>query len=68
MEEEYNESWQIQAKEGDIVLHDFITYGYGKKIIWAALENQKNNLEAWAKGICERHHCTYKIFVTANYW
>jgi hypothetical protein len=68
MEEEYDESYQISAKEGDIALFDLVTYGYGETIEWAKLEAQKNNLEAWAKGVCEKHHCTYKIFITANYW
>lgn len=68
MEEEYDESYQISAKEGDIVLFDMVTYGYGETIEWSKLEANKNSLESWAKAVCEKHHCTYKIFITANYW
>ena len=68
MESSYNESWQISAKEGDLVFFAFVTYGYGEPITWAKLEKQKNELEAWAKGICERHQCSYEISVAANYW
>lgn len=68
MEETYDDGWQITAKEGDIVIFDLVTYGYGERIAWADIEAQKASLEAWAKGICERHKCTYEFFVTANYW
>lgn len=68
MEEDYDEGAQIQAREGDIVLWDLVTYGYGERITWAKLEAQKAALEEWAKGVCERHKCGYEIFVTANYW
>jgi hypothetical protein len=68
MESGYDEDWQISAQEGDLIFFDLVTYGYGEVISWEALEKQKNALEEWAKGICERHHCAYKIFITANYW
>jgi hypothetical protein len=68
MEDACDEDNQIDAKEGDIVVWDFVTYGYGEKISWAKLEGQKAELEEWAKGIGERHHCRYEIFVSANYW
>jgi len=68
MEEEYDENHQVQAKEGDIVFWDLVTYGYGDRVPWVKLEVQKNALEEWAKGICERHRCKYEIFVSANYW
>lgn len=68
MEEEYDEGWQISAKEGDIIVFDLVTYGYGEQIAWNGLEAQKTDLEAWAKEVCERHHCGYAISVTANYW
>lgn len=68
MESDYDESFQISAKEGEIVLHDFLTYGYGESMAWEKVESQKNDLEAWAKGICERHKCSYKIEIGANYW
>lgn len=68
MEEAYNESWQISAKEGSIVVFDMVTYGYGEKIEWGKLETQKTELENWAKIVCEKYHCSYKIFVGANHW
>jgi hypothetical protein len=68
MEDTYNESWQIAAQEGDLIFFDLVTYGYGEQIAWDKLEAQKNALEAWAKEVCEKHRCSYKISVTANYW
>ena len=68
MEDDYDDGFQISAKEGDIIIFDYVTYGYGEKIAWDKLEAQKVALEAWAKEAAERHHCTYTISVTANYW
>ena len=68
MEEDYDEGMQIAAKEGDIVVYDLVTYGYGEVITWAELEKQKNALAAWAQDVCARHHCKYEIVITANYW
>ena len=68
MESDYDDGMQIAADEGDIVLFDMVTYGYGEVIEWSKLEQQKAALETWAKGICERHKCSAKFFVTANYW
>ena len=68
MEDSYDEGWQVSAKEGDIVLLHMVTYGYGKTVEWDKVAKQKLELEEWAKKICELHDCTYKIFITANYW
>lgn len=68
MESNYNESMQISASEGDIVVYDMVTYGYGEVIEWDKLVKQKEELEAWAKVMCKKFNCNYKIFVTANYW
>jgi len=68
MESSYNKSMQISASEGDIVVFDMVTYGYGEVIEWDKLVKQKEELEAWAKIMCEKFKCSYKIFVTANYW
>lgn len=68
MENEYDENFQIRAPEGSIVLTGFLTYGYGEKQEWIKIEAQKQSLETWAKDVCERHACTYEIFVTANFW
>lgn len=68
MESDYDDGMQIASDEGDIVLLDMVTYGYGETIEWSKLEQQKAELDEWAKGICERHKCSAKVFVTANYW
>jgi hypothetical protein len=68
MEEEYDEGFQISADEGDLVFFTFVTYGYGETIEWDRLAEMKDALEKWSIGVCEKHNCTYKIFVTANYW
>lgn len=68
MEEDYDDGYQIAAKEGDIVVFDLVTYGYGERITWQKLEAQKIALDEWARGICERHKCKSEIYVTANYW
>lgn len=68
MESDYDDGYQISADEGDIVLFDMVTYGYGETIEWSKLEQQKASLDAWAKGVCERHKCSAKVFMTANYW
>jgi hypothetical protein len=67
-EEGYDEGLQISAKVGQIMVFDMVTYGYGERIPWSKLEAQKNALEKWATGVCERHHCAYEISVGANYW
>ena len=58
----------MSADEGDIVFMDFVTYGYGETIIWDELEKKKEELEKWSKIVCSKHNCSYKIFITANYW
>lgn len=68
MESEYDDDWQLSAKEGDLLFFDLLTYGYGEQVLWEDLEKQKNKLEEWARGICERHHCSFTISITANYW
>lgn len=65
---DYYESMQISTKEGRLLFYDMVTYGYGEKIAWSKLEQQKAALEDWAKTVCEQHHCAYEISVTANYW
>lgn len=68
MEDDYCEGYQISANEGDIVIFNMVTYGYGEVIEWDKLAKEKEELEEWAKPICEMFKCTFKIFVTANYW
>lgn len=64
----YDENFQVSAKEGDIIVFDMITYGYGEVIEWEKVEALKAALVEWAKPICEKFKCSYKIFITANYW
>ncbi len=68
MEEDYDNGYQISAKEGDIIFFDMITYGYGETILWDALEKKKKALELWAKNICKQHNCSFEISIGANYW
>ena len=67
-ESDYEDNWQVSAPEGSIVLLDLVTYGYGEQILWDELSRRKAALEEWSSGICERHHCSAKISVGANYW
>jgi len=68
MESDYDEGYQISADEGDIVIHSFLTYGYGEAIDWENLVEKKTALEQWAIKMCKLYQCSYKIQVTANYW
>jgi hypothetical protein len=68
MEDDYDEDYQIAADEGDIVIWDMVTYGYGEVIAWDDLASMKLAVAAWAKDVGERHHCKPRCFVTANYW
>ena len=40
-ESDYKESYQISAKEGSLVFHDYVTYGYGDVCDWDDLEKRK---------------------------
>jgi hypothetical protein len=64
----YEEDKQITAAPGSIVLWDPVTYGYGERIEWDKLAAQKDRLDDWCKGICEKLQCTHKIYISANYW
>lgn len=68
LEGDYHDGYQIGADEGDILVFDMVTYGYGEKIEWDKLAAQKVALAEWAAGICERYKCSASFFVTANYW
>lgn len=68
MEEGFDAEWQIRLAEGTIYFFDFITYGFGEKIKFDTLLEQKEALEAWAETIGKKYHCTSEIFITANYW
>lgn len=69
MEDSYDESIQLAAPVGTIVLHDFLTYGYGEKLSWENAAQRQAALKAWADDVCEKHHCSiHEIAVAANYW
>lgn len=68
MLDDYDTDLQIRANAGDFIVFDHVTYGYGEKIKWEAIEKRKRALEEWTKWTCERNKCTYEIFVSANYW
>ena len=68
MENDYEDGYQLALPVGSICLFDYVTYGYGEKIAWDRLAQEKQALEQWAHGVCERHHCTSAIFISANYW
>jgi hypothetical protein len=66
---QYDTELQITAKQGQIIVYDFVTYGYGETIEFYELLKRKEELEMWANDICIRHRCSkVEFFVTANYW
>ncbi len=68
MESDFDDHWQITAPEGSVVLHTYLTYGYGETVAWSEVEALKNELEAWLQVACETHKCSQSIHITANYW
>jgi hypothetical protein len=69
MESGYDADSQISAKEGDIVAHSLVTYGYGEAIEWADLQAKMTDLQEWTRRICQTvqiHEVHYRI--GANYW
>jgi hypothetical protein len=68
MESDYDDGWQISGSEGQIIVFDLVTYGYGESVKWDELATQKTALERWAADVCKKHHCTHEISVGANYW
>lgn len=68
MEESYDESMQISAPAGSIVVYQFLTYGYGEVMEWDKVQAQKDALGTWCEDVCPRFKCSSKIYVTANYW
>ena len=68
MESTFDEDYQISGEEGDLIFWQFLTYGAGEQIDWETLVAQHAVLDAWAQDICARHHGTYRISISANYW
>jgi hypothetical protein len=68
MEKDYDKEYQILAGKGDVVIHDFISFGRGNKERWEEVERRKKNLEDWCNKICEKYCGTFEIFIGANNW
>ena len=68
MEDSYNDGYQISAPEGSIIVHDYLTYGYGENIPWEDVEFAKDELDTWLRDTAQRNKCSYSIHITANYW
>lgn len=67
--DEYSEDYQIKAKEGQVVIFDMVTYGFGQVLTWNEMLEQKQELEAWAEANKEKFRFTkWEIRVGANYW
>lgn len=68
MKDDYLEGYQISGSEGDLILHQHVTYGYGDIIEWDRLETIKKELQEWATGMCKEFNCSHRIYITANFW
>jgi len=64
MEDDYDDGWQISGEEGDLIIFDLVTYGYGEEISWKDLQSKVDSLETWAI----QHSLNYRISISANYW
>lgn len=67
MEDNYDDTYQIKAMEGQIVVHCYLTYGYGLYMAWAEVVMLVNELERVIVDLCEKFHCTHEIVIGANY-
>jgi hypothetical protein len=68
MESDYEDGYQISANEGDIVLHLYLTYGYGETVTWGELVPMVEALNAWADANGEKFQFSYETRIGANYW
>lgn len=68
MESDYDEGWQISADEGQIVLHEYLTYGYGEIVTIDDMMARVLAIKAWAEEAKETHGFTYEIRIGANFW
>lgn len=64
MEDTYDEDNQISGEEGDLIVFDQVTYGYGEDISWPDLCSRVDALVAWAS----QHHLEHAVSVSSNYW
>lgn len=65
-EEEYDDGYQIEGKEGQIVLHEYLTYGYGETVEFSEVVRLVNNLRAWADD--RSMIFDHSVRIGANYW
>ncbi len=63
MRSNYHDGFQISLPKGTLFFFDLVMSGYGEKISFNELAKLKENLDAWSKAVCEKHHCEYEIFV-----
>ena len=65
----YDESDQIDGEEGQIVLFDLMTYGYGESIAFDEVKRRAEALNAWAVENCPKHKISkWSVEVSANFW
>lgn len=68
MGSDYDEGYQISADEGQIVLHEYLTYGYGETVDFETVCKRAAELKEWAESAKEKHKFSYVIRIGANYW
>ena len=68
MESDYDDGFQISADEGQIVIHDYLTYGYGETVTVEELLAKIDAVKSWAEEAKGPHGFTYEIRIGANYW
>lgn len=64
MEDEFDEDNQISGEEGDLIIFDLVTYGYGEEIGLDDLLRRAGDVGSW----CKANALDYRISVTANHW
>jgi len=67
-EDDYDHCFQISGREGQLSIHDLVTYGYGDKVQWKELEAQKNRLTDLLDQLAPKLKFTYEVYIGANYW
>lgn len=66
MEDSYDSSWQISGEEGDLIIFDLVTYGYGEEISWSDLQKRVDDIKLWA--MQPSRNLEVQISISANYW
>ena len=68
MEGDYDENFQIKAKEGDIIVFNMFTYGYGDFATWKSVSAMHDSLVDWCEECKGTYNFSYEIRMSANYW